>query len=195
MKARTNLVRKILVVMMVSAMLFSCSDGEDGAIGPAGQDGTDGINGIDGEDGVDGTDGETGTANVIYSDWIDSEFDEDITDGFDSFSISAPELTQELIDSGTLLVYGRIDNGTVYQIPLVLYGNINESYFVRIIEPGSFNIGVEGVVSDNIGTPFFNDTFRYILIPGETTATANKSAQDYTSMSYNEIAKLFNIPK
>ncbi|WP_299259315.1 collagen-like protein [uncultured Aquimarina sp.] len=173
---------KGIMLIMISLLIFSCSDGEDGAVGPAG------LNGVDG---TDGTDGETGTANVIYSDWIDSEFEEDITDGFDSFSISAPELTQELIESGTLLVYGRIDNGTVYQLPLVLYGFINESYFVRIIEPGAFSLGVEGVASNNIGAPFFNDVFRYIIIPGGLAA--GKSTVDYQNMSYEEIVEHFNI--
>lgn len=75
MKAITNLVKGMMIVM-VSLLIFSCSDGEDGAIGPAGQDGVngvDGTNGTDGSNGADGVDGEggpPGTANVIYSDWI-----------------------------------------------------------------------------------------------------------------------------
>jgi len=48
--------------------------GPQGDQGPAGQDGADGQDGTNGQDGADGQDGEDGNANVIVSDWIDTEF-------------------------------------------------------------------------------------------------------------------------
>ncbi len=182
MKAMTNLTRLVTLVVL-SVALFSC-EGEDGAIGPQGEQG---------EQGSQGEQGEPGTANVIYSDWIDSEFENDITDGFDAFNIDAPEITQEILDTGTILVYARSTTNTIYQVPVTFYGILNESYFFRVINAGTLNIGVEGIGTNNIGEPFLNDVFRYIIIPGEVAGNNSKSVENLANMSYKELATLFNI--
>ncbi|MFD2563460.1 collagen-like triple helix repeat-containing protein [Aquimarina rubra] len=182
MKAMTNLVR-LITVLVLSVVIFSC-EGEDGAIGPQGEQG---------EQGPQGEQGEPGTANVMYSDWIDSGFENDITDGFDAFNIDAPEITQEILDTGTILVYARSTTNTIYQVPVTFYGFLNESYFFRVINAGTLNIGVEGIGTNNIGEPFLNDVFRYIIIPGGVAINNSRSTEDFASMSYKEITTLFNI--
>lgn len=187
MKTMTNLVRLITVVML-SIFIFSC-EGEDGAVGPQGEQGPQGDQGPQGEQ------GEPGTANVMYSDWIGSGFENDITDGFDAFNIDAPEITQEILDTGTILVYARSTTNTIYQVPVTFYGFLNENYFFRVINAGTLNIGVEGVGINDIGEPFLNDVFRYIIIPGGVAINSSRSSEDLKHMSYKEITTLFNIPK
>ncbi|MBU2926699.1 hypothetical protein [Winogradskyella psychrotolerans] len=192
MKFKTNLLRPILRMLFISLLFFSCSP-EDG------NDGIDGIDGIDGADGADGADGETGTANVIYSDWIASGFPDTINSNFDQWEMYAPELTQEIHDTGVILVYARVSN-LIYSIPTSFFGTTQEQWSFRLFD---FNdtliaIRVQSIDDSNIGTPFLNGDFRYVIIPGGTSASsrpANGSSQvDYSSMSYEEIKSLFNIP-
>ena len=105
---KTNVLSfKVLLPMVLSmALAISCSpdDGADGAVGPQGPQGEQGVAGPQGEQGEQG---EPGTANVIYSDWIASEFG----------SLAAAEQSEQLlvslglgefnISNDLLLVYGR----------------------------------------------------------------------------------------
>ena len=184
--------------------------GEDGAAanqgiqGEQGEQGEQGPQGEQGEQGEQGPKGNTGTANVIYSDWIDSGFDDNITDDFDGFLIDAPKVTQEIIDTGVVLVYAKSNTNVYFTLPVTFYQGLNESYFVRINSPGSINIGVQGVEGNNvIGEPFLNNQFRYVIIPAGVPAdtggpgsldSSKAAALNYSKMSYEEIAERFNIP-
>src|SRR5690606_27413243 len=98
-----------------SSLLFACSkeDGKDGAVGPMGPQGEQGVAGADGEQGVTGADGEqgeqgdTGTANVIFSEWVNTELGASIEAVSSSFTISATNINASMLNSGTILVYGR----------------------------------------------------------------------------------------
>lgn len=195
MKFKTNVMKHLFCVLCVSILFIGCSaeDGNDGAMGPQGIDGTDGV------DGTDGSDGETGTANVIYSDWIASDFADPITDDFDQWEIFAPELTQEIHDTGVILVYARV--GTlIYPIPVTFFSTIRENWNFRLLDINDTLIAIRVNSTDGgvIGTPFLNEDFRYIIIPGGTTASTDdgRSATiNYSKMSYEEIIAHFNIPE
>lgn len=182
---------------------MACSP-EDGKDGVNGLNGIDGANGVDGVDGTDGNDGQTGTANVVYSDWIDSEFG----------SMAAAEESDQLLvslgsgdfnnDEDLILIYGRrAINALFYDISQLPYTftNQNEIYRSRLSEGSTFTaIYVEAVSTDggNKVFAYFSD-YRYIIIPGEVStsgkaANSKSSSIDYTSMSYEEIIAHFNIP-
>lgn len=180
---------------IMAALLVSCSpeDGADGAVGPVGPQGQQGVAGADGPQ---GDQGETGTANVIYSDWIPSGFDDPITDDFDQFELDVPQLNETLQNSGVILVYAR--KGTViYPIPVTFFGTLDENYNWRLltINDDIIAVRINSTDGSNIGTPFLNGEYRYVLIPGGEPASAGRSyaAADYESMSYEEVASLFNI--
>ena len=170
-------------------------------IGCSPEDGKDGENGTDGIDGIDGTDGEqgeTGTANVIYSDWIDSPFDSTILDSSGNESISVPSLSQEIIDQGVVLVYGRDNINNVYAIPFI--GIQGVSYYYRY-NFENINIRLATLDGSNIGSPLFS-SYRYVLVPGGVEASngiggigSKTSTIDYTKMSYEEVIAHFNIPE
>lgn len=191
-------------LFILAALLISCSpeDGADGAIGPAGPQGQQGVSGTDGADGMDGADGQQGdqgdpgTANVIYSEWIPSGFDDPITDDFDQFELDVPQLNETLQDSGVILVYAR--RGTlIYPIPVTFFGTLDENYNWRLLTTNDDFIAVRVNSTDGsvIGTPFLNDEYRYVLIPGGEPASSGRSytAAEYEAMPYEEVAKLFNI--
>lgn len=131
------LTTKFVFMALVMVFAFSCAEnGEVGPTGPTGQDGQDGNNGLDGQDGADGTngangtagadgtngtagadgtngtDGQDGNANVTSSDWFTaSGFT--LTTGFGDIKLldhdhAATEITQEIIDTGVVLVYGNL---------------------------------------------------------------------------------------
>ncbi|WP_110357857.1 collagen-like protein [Arenibacter sp. ARW7G5Y1] len=200
MKAKMKLVN-LLMILMVSISIFSCSDGEDGADGINGADGVngvDGVNGADGEDGEDGEQGVPGTANVIYSDWIDSPLDGDIPSSTANGSIDVAGLSQEIFDQGTVLVYGKAGTLNVFALPFI--GEAGVSYYYRLAL-GSINIRLASVDGSSIGNPLFGQ-YRYVLIPGGVEASTgiggigSKTATvDFTKLSYEEVIAHFNIPE
>ncbi|WP_236262832.1 collagen-like protein [Aggregatimonas sangjinii] len=223
MKTKMKFIRRFFSVVCIASLLLACEkdvvegpvgpqgpQGEQGEPGPQGADGVDGeaqgvpgpqgeqgppgTDGVDGADGQDGEQGEPGTANVIYSDWIPSEFPDPINDTFDQWEIFAPELTQEIHDTGVILVYARI--GTlIHQLPDSFFTGVQEHWNFRLLDINDdlIAIRVHSINGSNIGTPYLNGDFRYVIIPGGISASA-KSSLDYTKMSYEEIAERFNIP-
>ncbi len=204
MKATKNLI-KLVMVLMVSMSIFSCSDGEDGATGPAGPAGVDG---------TDGQDGAPGTANVIFSDWIQQGFgDEPLETHSSSFDIEAPEITQKVLDQGVVLVFGRrlvtvaedvqITN---YQLPYTAYINISATIQYRhtITPPngekavGTITINAREVNNNDLedNATFINE-YRYVIIPGGApvapSSSGKSSSTDYSKMSYEEIKSELNI--
>ncbi len=209
MKTDVKFIQWCLGLLLMSCLILACSkDGEQGPIGTQGPQGEQGLPGVDGQNGEDGTDGaqgepgELGTANVIYSEWFPSEFPDDIALARDSFSVGAPELTDDNIENGLLLVFGRtfnvIDDTLIEQLPRTFFVR-DQYYYHRYItnpattNPQQFEIIVESIDGGFIGTPFFEE-YRYFIIPGGIP-TSGKSAVNYTKMTYEEISTHFNIPK
>lgn len=175
--------------------------GEQGVPGPAGSQGEQGPAGPAGPQGEQGEQGSTGTANVIYSDWIASGFPASITDNVEDFDIDAPKLTQEIIDKGVILAYGKT-TGDPDVLPLPVYiPTVNESYYHRVENVGLLQIRVMSGDGSAIGGTVFGE-YRYVLIPGGVPAAngpgnigSKTTALDYTKMSYKEIIAHFNIPE
>lgn len=94
-------------------MAFSCSP-EDGAVGPAGPQGEQGE---PGQDGADGQDGQDGNANVIASEWIPSELEQSTPVVSTTFTIADDRITQQLIDSALIMVYGDANGNFAYPLP------------------------------------------------------------------------------
>ncbi len=202
---------KFLNYLLMVALVASCSpeDGEDGAIGPQGPQGEQGPAGADGANGADGEQGEPGTANVIYSDWIDSEFDENIIATSASFSIDAPSMTNEILNEGVILVFGRSrpfapsTDTDVYGLPIVFGASRQQSYYYRAEEAEQLDIIVAAnEQGDSVGSPFF-EAYRYVLIPSEQPANTGSpgglgtksEVVDLTKMTYEEVIDYLNIPE
>ena len=192
----------VMLFILVVGFLLSCSseDGQDGAIGPEGpqgEQGEQGQQGEQGEQGIQGEQGDTGTANVIYSEWIPSGFPNPINSDFDQWEMYAPELTQEIHDSGTILVYARVTT-VIYPVPNTFFTS-NEHWEFRLLDTNDtlIAIRVNSIDGGNIGSPVLNGDFRYILIPGGVPATTGKDGAplDYTKMTYEEVIAHFGIPE
>jgi|WetSurMetagenome_2_1015567.scaffolds.fasta_scaffold75842_2 hypothetical protein len=150
--------------------------------------------------GEDGEDGETGTANVIYSDWIQLTGNwRDSTIRSDNYYVrhfNASDLTQEIIDSGVVMCYVKM--GT-WISPLPVTDLVSDTYgmvtFADLLEPGK--IIITALFSNSSTTASCLNTsayfYRYIIIPGGMPAT--KSTIDYTSISYEDLCHKLGVPK
>ena len=180
---------------ILTMVLFIACSAEDGS------DGINGLNGIDGVDGADGSDGEPGTANVIYSDWIQTNFAN--PDPAPENVMPLETFSSDEIDTAAdvVLVYGGNNlNGDfeIYQLPYIRIGNVQFTFgFFGSdgTETGTTFLQVRANTFDGTNATFqFFDSYRYVIIPGGNPVTG-KTSFDYSKMSYQEIIELFNIPE
>jgi hypothetical protein len=168
--------KTIFLLLTIGVLLISCS----------GDDGTDGIN---------GEAGAAGTANVIYSAWLTAPTAAaetiDGTSGM-STSINAPELSEDILSKGTILVYVSFGSGT-FTVPYTSTagGFVNTITAVSSLKKIKlFRFRHDQAATVNIPTSL---SWRYILIPGGKAATAKSAKIDYSKMSYEEVCMRFNI--
>src|SRR5215217_3270814 len=79
-KIKTQLMKQksylwMFLSLIVVTFFVACQKGDTGPAGPAGPAGAAGANGANGPQGPAGPQGDPGTANVIYSDWLDVTFE------------------------------------------------------------------------------------------------------------------------
>lgn len=172
--------------MAVSLIWIGACEGPQGPVGPAG------ANGVQGPAGPQGAVGAAGAANVIYSNWIKAGT-WSTTDVFgvvrSYIDITAPALSQEIVDRGVVLVYTKLttDNNQVRQLPVTVY-----SQFTTELIDFSLIVNRIRVWSTPIKPPIApspNYEFRYVLIPG-----GQATRLSFEGMSYDEAKVQFNLP-
>ena len=185
-----------LALFAFSLSLTSCS--KEGSTGPAGPAGPTGATG------ATGAKGETGTANVIYSDWLDVTFN-DTTGVAD---VAAPSLTLDVLNTGSIKVYWNLSDETdpfIVSVPAVISpyllfsaetlaqmwpsitdGNYPEIYVDAYYSEKLINLVSNYPVSSSEGF----SQFRYIIIPGGVQE-GNRSAIDWKD--YNSVKKYYQL--
>ncbi len=229
---------KYVLLVLVIAFTFSCTkegpvgpqgpagkdgqngtNGLDGQVGTNGTDGQDGTNGTDGQDGANGVNGKDGNANVMASNWfIPSSYT--LSTGFGGIKVldhdqAAPDITQEIIDSGVVLVYGKLrgystsiwPTNQVSLLPITLtYGQspTNIDTWTAILSAGNIKIRFVNNINTytSIGT---THQFRYVIIPSSGSASgrianfSRKSLTDHLANAgvdinnFDEVAAYYGI--
>jgi hypothetical protein len=175
---RTKPFLTVFALLLVISVIFTqCSkDGEAGPAGPAGPAGATG------PAGPTGPKGDTGTANVIYSAWLDVTYAPDTihngsiidTVGFYA-NITATKLTSAIINSGEMKVYmnfGTTASPDVVPLPYFdVYSliSITPDFLVQRIFLYS-NANASTVTQG--GQKYLQ--YRYILIPGTVSGRLSK---------------------
>ncbi len=175
---------KLVLTITIVTFLSACSS----------DDGTNGTNGIDGQTGATGA---TGTANVIYSAWILGSTPVDTSiDGTTgvTFSINAPELSQDILDKGTVLVYLKFGSD-VFPLPYTSYAGGYPNTISAIASLLKIKIFRFAHVTGKTITLPTSLNWRYILIPGGVAATAKVKKVDYSKMSYEEVCSRLSIQR
>ena len=158
-------------------------------------------------------DGATGTANVIYSDWFTpSTYVKDTVFGVWGFSYNkaAPEITAQMLDSSSVLVFGKLNGynpviwptGQVSQLPItIIYLSGSTPYedvWSALATVGNLKIRL---IDDHnaYGSISNAHQFRYIIIPGGIAAArpavGTTAPPNYAAMSYQQLCAKLNIPQ
>lgn len=183
--------------LLLCALVAGACTGDTGPTGPAGPEGPPG---------PEGPEGPPGTANVQYSDWFQpSSYAVDTVVGRATFTHdeAATAITQDILDTGVVLVFGKLEgytssiwpDGQVGLLPITVQwsGGVEQS------DVWSANLSVGNVQIQFVNnTNFYTDIstahqFRYVIIPGGTVAST-VSPSDFTSLSYEEVAEELDIP-
>jgi hypothetical protein len=192
MKAKSSLT--LLASLVLITFIFTqCQKGD---VGPAGPAGPTGSAGAAGSPGATGPKGDTGTANVIYSAWLDVTYngldtvhnnDGTIDTVLWGASITANKLTQPILDRGEIKVYmkwGTLTNPDIAPLPIL------DPFFTGLIINPEFLLQKIDLYS-NFNASTFTDQgqkylqYRYILIPGSVAGRLSKPAVDWNN--YNAV--------
>lgn len=177
-----------LISVLIVASLVQCEKGDIGPTGPQGEKGLQGEKGIDGTNGEKGDKGDigdmgplgpigaTGTANVIYSDFAQSNtgIRDTVVDGSNIkvTHLIVPEITEEVIQSGTILVYMKF-NSQVHSLPYTSSAGGKANTISSLLNPG--RIYITRFTHDNSASAYLTPllSYRYIIIPGGMKAQLN----------------------
>jgi len=142
-----------------------------------------------------------GTANVMYSEWVNPQQWEEGTFNatkYRYFDILANAMTQDILDNGVVNVYTNLNTQSIYSLPIGkgdTPANPNYSFFFEL-KPQQLRIGY--INPDNSTTlPMALNTnidFRYVLIPGEESLAKRKAKSLPIDLNnYQEVKKYFGI--
>lgn len=154
--------------------------GAAGEKGAAGEQGATGAPGAAGTTGPRGDAGPPGSADVIYSDWFQPDAYVKSTvfgDTVFSYTLSEPLITQEILDTGSIQTFGKLNgyNTTLWPTDQVSELPISINYLSGTtpnIDVWSANyavgtIQITLVSSTNAyGSISNGHQFRYVIIPG-----------------------------
>jgi len=220
MHVQSLLTKTLAVAVTLMVLITSCQKGDTGPVGPAGSTGAAGATG------ATGAKGDTGTANVIYSDWFTpGTYTKDTVFGSYGFNYdkAAAGITQKIIDSGTVITYGKLDgyNPSIWPttqvsaLPIIITyldgSSPNIDTWSALLTPG--NLRIRLVSSLNAYGGISNaHKFRYVIIPGGVKSTTaykqgvisssgkqisaadlNAVVQNYQQMGYTEICQRLGI--
>jgi len=197
---RTPLLQ-LVSFFLIALLALSCKKGDTGPAGAA------------------GTAGATGTANVIYSDWFTpATYVKDTVFGSYGFNYdkAATDITQKIVDSGTVIVFGKLDGyvtsvwptAQVSALPIVITymdGSApNIDTWSALVTTG--NLRIRLVSSLNAYGSISNaHHFRYIIIPGGVKSTASMTPgqvtgrgnvlSNYKQMSYEAVCQQLGVPE
>lgn len=221
--AKINAMRKFrllsLLLLALTFIFVNCTkegpEGPVGAQGPQGPPGNNGGTGPAGPTGPQGPQGPVGpagpqgppgTANVIYSAWI---ADPDGTTWADSTifitqnirrrNITAPGVTQAIIDNGVVLAFTRVTPTTtsVYPIPHnFFHPTIAGTLTLGMLTSPGRIVFYMGNLTTGVRPPFgfWGGDFRYVIIPGGVLGGRGISADQLRAMSYSDICQRYSIP-
>lgn len=153
-----------ILIAGMALMLLACSKGDTGPAGPQGPAGPD---------------------SVIHSPWILLNTVFSTTDSAWEQTITAPAITQKILDSGIILSYVSIkDNSNI-----TLVFNATPYFLSEIFEPGKIDLATS--------VDFTGVNYRYVIIAGTITAGTITSGpakgltvSELRTMSYSAVQKM-----
>ena len=150
-------------LLATSLLIGACKKGDPG---PQGEKGDKGDAGSQGATGATGSKGDPGTANVLYSDWLDLGFTQDPSGVFFA-QIEDDKITDDLLSKGEIKVYvnlGTAAEKIVFPLPLISgSAQITPLFAEGLIE---LDANLNASTATNSQTGQKTRQYRYVLIPG-----------------------------
>ena len=148
--------------------------------------------------GDDGAKGDTGTANVMFSPWLDVDYDPTLNNAGDTViwfgTIPAPKLTKAILDSGVVKVYINIGSSAdplIFPLPITdLYALTNISQLGMYFTVGNIELYCDIDAGTVTSGGVKQGQYRYVIIPGGVPT--GRSAVNWND--YKAVQKLYNIP-
>jgi len=146
----------------------------------------------------DGAKGDTGTANVMYSPWLDVTYSPQTNNAGDTViwfaTITAPKITPAILDSGVVKVYlnvGTASNKLIFPLPITdLYALTDITQLQCYFTPGKIQLycDIDAGTFTSSGQKAWQ--YRYVVIPGGVPT--GRSAINWND--YKAVQQYFNIP-
>ncbi|MDO6516414.1 collagen-like triple helix repeat-containing protein [Zobellia uliginosa] len=193
------------MVMVFTIALASCSkDGVDGDAGAQGETGLQGPQGEQGPKGDKGDQGEPGTVNVMYSDWLDQDFNYSDEASYKSMRVIEANLTQDFLNNGGIVLgFFRSSKNSIYQLPRVFdHGGFairHDFVAIHFSDMGEVRFDVNSIDDTDLseheltGSSIAEPQYRYVMIPGGVSLSGRSSRPNFEKMSYEEIAAYFDL--
>ena len=158
--------RTFYFMLAIALSVTACKKGDPG---PKGDKGDKGDAGAAGAAGATGSKGDPGTANVMYSNWLDLSFAYDSTNAIYFTRIQDTKITDNFISTGEIKVYinlGPTDNKLVSSLPYTEGTAYITPFFAAGFIQLQSNLNASTVTNSSNGKKYLQ--YRYILIPGGT---------------------------
>lgn len=178
----------LLTSLVLVLFMENCKKGDTGPQGPAGPQGPQ---------------GPVGAPDVTYSDWFTpTPWIKDTVFGIWGFKYNkpAPAITQPILDSGVVLVYGKLlgynpsvwPTNQVAQLPILITykqsGNTQTDTWSALASAGNLRIRfVNNTNEYNVIAT--QHQFRYVIIPG------GKKGARVAQLTYEELCNTYHIPQ
>ena len=161
---------RVSLIVVAALLIISCKKGDTGPAGPTGPTGPAGAKGSD---------------NVVYSSWFTpATYTKDTVFGIYGFNYNkaTTDITQQIVDSGTVLTFGKLDgyNPVIWPTAQVSLLPISITYLVgsapnidtwsALVTAGNLKIRLVSSLNQ-YGSISNAHQFRYIIIPGGTKST------------------------
>ena len=192
----TYVFTRLLVALFVCYGLIACEgpEGPAGATGQAGSTGAPGPAGAQGPAGAVGPQGPAGAANVIASEWKSLTWT--VAPPFATSTITAQEVTENVLNQGTVLAYWLANPTNIKLFPTPVYssstGALNYiiDYSIRV---GSLLIFHGPPLNGGPGaaTSFPDAKVRYIVIPPSSSGDRVKYPFEFDD--YEAVCDYFGI--
>lgn len=163
------------------------------ALGACDKEGDPGPVGAQGPQGPEGPEGKPGAANVIYSPWMDVDWNGIDEPTYKTMRMDEPQVTSDFLENGGTVLYYIRQKTTDFEVVLALpyLSGSTYAYGVTQINEGQSRVGIIATTLDGSSLPpdFFSEfQFRYVLIPGGVIANGR------VSTDYEIIKSRYNIP-
>ncbi len=172
----------LLLITAMAISMSACQKATDGAVGPQGATGAVGPQGTPGAGGPTGPKGDPGTANVTYSPWADVTFTGSGT--LYTASVTAPGITQAVLNTAAIHVYWRVTSGYYVQLPYSEVVSTTTYTLLHRLFVGRIDLRASYALSTG-------QKIRYVIIPGGV-AGGRKAAVDMND--YAAVKAYYHIP-